>query len=221
MRRCVRELLNLIAPVSCSGCGRLDITVCPECWNHMAQPLSILEEPLLVNGRAIPVFSGGTYSGVRQSMILDFKNGSKRKLAPLLLGLHSTVGRGLSSEGSAATVITPVPASRWGTWGRGYSPSLLLAQSLGGILKNAQVVPLVTHRLSVSSFFRNPSTPRNRQERLARSSKHYRVVGASGSASVVLVDDVMVTGASVRAVAGCLMEEGYGVRAVVVAAHIP
>lgn len=186
----------------------------------MAQPLSSIEERLLVNGRAIPVFSGGTYSGIRQSMILDFKNGSKRKLAPLLLGLPATADVGVPSEGSAATVITPVPASHWGTWERGYSPSLLLAQSLGRSLKNAQVAQLVTHRLCVSSLFRNPSTPRNRQERLARSSKDYRVVGEGGSASVVLVDDVMATGGSVRAVAGCLIEKGYRVRAVVVAAHI-
>jgi len=46
-------------------------------------------------------------------------------------------------------------------------------------------------------------------------------MGMRGSTSVVLVDDVMATGASVRAVAGCLMEGGYRVWAVVVAAHIP
>ena len=198
-----------------------DVTVCPECWDHMARPLTLMKEPLVVNGRAIPVFSGGTYSGVRQSMVLDFKNGSKRKLAPLLLGLHTPGDRGVSSEGGGGPVITPVPASHWGTWQRGYSPSLLLAKSLGDTLKNMKVVPLVTHRLRASSLLRNPSQPRNRLTRLARSAEDYRAMGMRGSASVVLVDDVMATGASVRAVAGCLMEGGYRVRAVVVAAHIP
>ena len=91
----------------------------------------ILEHSVSIRDRRIPVLSGGVYEGVRQAVMVNFKNGSQYTLAkPLMSGLVAAMGASASLT-EAAINIAPIPSSLRGTWNRGYEPSLLLAQALG------------------------------------------------------------------------------------------
>jgi predicted amidophosphoribosyltransferase len=68
---------------------------------------------------------------------------------------------------------------------------------------------------------RSRFTPRSRATRLQRSQTDFFVRARPRAADVIVVDDVAVTGATVRAVCGALVSAGYAPSLVVVAADVP
>ena len=181
----------------------------------------ILEHSVSIRDRRIPVLSGGVYEGVRQSVMVNFKNGSQYTLAkPLMSGLVAAMGASASLT-EAAINIAPIPSSLRGTWNRGYAPSLLLAQALGHSTKVIVWKRLVVQRWRMGLAFHARKPSSTRTSRLQRSSRDVRITRRGRGERVVLLDDVLVTGATVRAAATALMDAGYVVVAVVVAAHVP
>lgn len=209
----------LFAP-ACVSCERvLDAPtrspMCDGCWDRIqrfATPeVSGLDGASLSGVRAV-----GPFDGVLRDVVHALKFNGRRSLARRLAPLLLEAGGGVLDDADA---LVPVPLHPWRHWRRGYNQAALLAEALG------RPVWHVLRRRRATM----PQTALGRDERRANVGRAFAPGGwTPGSASrarrqaagrtLVLVDDVLTTGATLDACAGVLREAGAReVRALVVA----
>ena len=235
----------LLAP-ACASCDGaldrpLDGPVCAMCWLHVprltppwcvrcgdALP-SAIAGPWCARcrGRPSPVAiarSAGRYDDSLRRIIHAFKYGKRRVLAPKLAALMREAGEDLLA---AADAVVPVPLHPWRAMRRGFNQADDLARGLGmpvwRVLRRCRHgppqagLPAAQRHANVQAAYAlslSPSWPP------ARRRLRNRVV--------VLVDDVMTTGATIEACARVLTDAGVrsvvaltAARAVAVRPHPP
>jgi len=219
-----RAVLNLLAPVSCAGCQKPDVSICRRCRSILDGPAKLATPVVSRALSGVPVISGGAYLGIRRALVIRMKEGGRWRLAKALATteLVSRTREVLSQHPGACVV--PVPPSQRGLWKRGYAPTAVFAQALvrgvPGVRITRAVTPVLRRELRRTVL--HPGIPRrSREQRLGRRSDGYLVQGLPPGAQIILVDDVMATGATVDAVAQALTERGHRVLLVVVATHVP
>lgn len=188
-------------PVACAGCGELDVDVCEGCRADLTPRV---RRDVLVPG--VEVASALEFDGVVARVVRAFKadgrTGLARALAPALAeALHATP--------SGATVTT-VPPSRAGDRRRGYRPVDLLARRAG-----ARPVPLLRLTRTAAD-----------QRGLGRAARRANVAGAFAVRAlppgpVVVVDDVLTTGATLGAAVAALRAAGATELSAVTLAYTP
>lgn len=208
------QALAVVAPVECAGCGRLDVALCGHCRGALDESLGDRSTLVLPAARYASE-SGGCrlwfatdYAGVVTALIHSLKEAGRvdvaRALAP---ALARAVVAALDSTGAvmpptARLVLVAAPSSRSSVRRRGYRHvEEILSRARARI--RADWPECNGRSLSVSRGALRP--PRNvrdqvglsRPERWANLS--HRVVATrrlSGS-YVVVVDDIVTTGATV------------------------
>lgn len=189
----------------CPGCRRphRGATVCPGCAVHLLaappapQPPPGVDELLVLH----------RYDRVVRAMVLVAKNGGRRRL---LADWGNEVGRLVGAAADQPPdVITWVPASRQGRRRRGYDQGRQLARGAAAS----------SGRPAARLLIRRPGPARtgaDRRERLDGPPLRCPIVAPP---RVLLVDDVLTTGASLGAAALALRRAGaVSVTAAVVAA---
>lgn len=210
----LRDALALLLPVECLGCGSPDRELCEECRRGLVP--AVLEQGLDApesDVPAIPVVAGLAYAGVARQVMLAFKDGDRpglaRVLAPALAAAarHAAV---LLSPIEAPIILSPVPSSPAARRRRGYAPvgRLLHAAGLPGRSLLTTRGAAVQKRLSAAD-----------REENAR--HRMRATEDCSGLEVVLVDDVVTTGATLRAARRELEQRGARVHAAVVVAATP
>jgi predicted amidophosphoribosyltransferase len=119
----------------------------------------------------------------------------------------------------APTVIVPVPTTRDRLRKRGYHHVGLLAAEIADLL-NLPMVPALEQKPDGSGSFTQSQTAKNAKERLrGLQGRFYIAPGTSVTgANVLLVDDIVTTGATLYTCAGTLLEAGaQRVQALVIA----
>jgi ComF family protein len=205
LARALSRLLDTLSPPSCAACDAPSATpFCPTCGTPEPLPA-----PQTLDG--LPLLVASHYAPPLSTAITRFKYADRpelsRTLAPLLV---PGLGRlGLPTD--ATLVPVPLHAGRLAT--RGYNQAALLAQEL------ARRTPW---RCEPRFLLRTRATQRQvgkaREARLTNASGAFEL-HRSGPAQVVLVDDVVTTGSTVRACAQALAEGGAKLIAVVALAR--
>lgn len=175
-------------PVACAGCGALDVDVCEGCRAALAPRLRRRD---LAPG--VEVISALEFAGPTARIVRAFKTDGRTGLARVL-------GVALAAALAAAPVgatVTTVPASRASDRRRGYRPVDLLVRRAG-----ARPVPLL--RMTRASAD---------QRGLGREGRRVNMAGALTaraplSGAVVVVDDVLTTGATLREAARAVQDAG-------------
>lgn len=161
----------------------------------------------------------GLYEGSLAGWVRDLKYRNQPQIArPLgaLLAWPVTAMLGPSREQAAMrpalvrsdrvrwdAVIVPVPLHRERLQARGYNQASLLAQAMGQALS----LP-VDDSLLMREGAGPPQAGLDRVERLRLLSSSFAAVRALRHVDVLLVDDVLTTGATLEACAGRLVEAG-------------
>ena len=210
-------MLDLILPLECGGCGAPSTRWCDAC----AAELSVAaDQPHVVNPRIdpqVPVFALGRYAGARRQAILAMKERGRGDLvAPLARALAVGVHR-LLVWGMVETPLTIVPApTRRSAVRRGGGDPVtrvakLSAAALGGGPEISVVRALRMRALARDSVGLTTSArERNVAGRVLLHGNRGKLLGTE----VVVVDDVVTTGATARESVRILQAAGTPVAAV-------
>lgn len=215
----MRALIDLILPRECGGCGVVGTDWCDRCR------LELSGDPVRLAPRiepGVPAWALGRYSGPRRSAVIAAKERGRRDLArPLGQALACALLR-LRELGEidpaelAALTLVPAPTRARAARMRGGDPVTRAALAAASALspEQAVVVPMLKFARGVQD-----SVGLSARGRAANLSG--RIVVAAGartdrSACVVLVDDVLTTGATVSESVRALAGRGVAVDAVLV-----
>jgi ComF family protein len=205
--RLAAGLLDVLAPPRCAACDEpcpRRSGFCSTCGLPKPAPPSELS--------GVPVVAGGLYEPPLVPALVRFKYGKRSELAPALADLIRPHAASLALTVRDAWVPVPLHPARLAE--RGYNQALLLARELARGT-SAPVLPRLLRRESRTK--RQASLGRN--EREANVLGAFVVRGARRPDRVVLVDDVVTTGATAKACVAALAAEGIPVVAVAAVAR--
>jgi ComF family protein len=229
----LRGALDLVVPPSCWMCetpvGDRPVAFCVDCErsltddsNDLCPRCASTLPPFVAHAGYCPycrdhdfAFDGvvrlGAYAGILREAILRMKQPAGEAFAEALAALAAPHLR-RRLQGRVLAGVIPVPLHWWKRWLRGYNQSQISARALASAMK----LPLLTRSLFRTKWTQpQPDAPDRR--------KNVRGCFASGRAerghvpeggTVVLVDDVLTSGATANEAARVL-QTGLGLRTIV------
>ena len=175
----------------CEACGDIARVLCVSCRTQlfaMVQP----DSDLAVVGVA--------YEGIARRLILNLKYHNRRQVVSVLVELLAQrVMQRIPNIATICDVVTWAPTSTARVRRRGHDQSELLARQL------AKVLDVPCRRLLIKTST-NVQTGASREERLRGSVFSARKLGVNSH--VMVVDDVVTTGTTLRCAADALRKAG-------------
>jgi len=238
--RAGRALLDLLLPPQCVTCDAPVETpglFCADCFRRTG----FITEPFCVRcgvpfgSEAIggleglcpgcrenpPVFRRARaalrYDAQGRRLILPFKHADRTELSAVLAPQMARAGATLLQE---ADVLVPVPLHRWRLFRRRYNQAAVLARAVGKLACRPCVPDALVRQRATASLGEKSAAERAVEVAGAfavRASRAGLLVGKS----VLLVDDVMTSGATANACTTVLLEAGATSVDVLAAARVP
>lgn len=223
LRRISRGALDLALPPQCMACEKPVVQaggLCVDCWGGLKlierpycerlgtpfpadfgpgllSPAAIAKPPAFDRARAVARFDG-----TARELVHRLKYADGVHLAPPLGAMMARAGHELLGEGA---VVLPVPLHRARLWSRRFNQSALLARA---------VAKTSARELRLDAIERvkatRPQVGLTAAQRAENLSGAFRVVDRAAVAGrpVVLVDDVVTTGATVDRVSRLIRRAG-------------
>ena len=185
-----RESLSFISPPVCPKCGKpqSEARLCSACVNWDSA-IDNIRSPLI-------------FDGVIRQAIHELKYRNLRALVPLIAQLLYEYFRTNSLPGD---VILPVPLHKKRLRERGYNQSLLIARELGKLTG----IPVDVHSLVKNSHTTPQAKTTSVEERRENVAGAFSCTGDNlKGKSIILIDDVTTSGATLDACAASLKAAG-------------
>ncbi len=214
LTRAAGPLLDLVFPRTCAGCGREGEYLCDECEDAIPRLVPPQCNVCSAPSRAAlcawcrsanQPFNGITapyrWTGVVQELVYSLKYRNVRASAPRLAELMSAH---LMEKSMDADIIAPVPLHPSRERERGYNQSELLARQVSsstGILMDAELLA----RLRNTPPQVTMTSPEERRQNVVGA---FECVGDAQGKRVLLIDDVVTSGATVAECSAQLRKAG-------------
>ena len=224
-RAACEAAVTLVYPPTCVACGAatgVPHTLCAACWSGMRfierpfcerlgtpfavdlgvpllSPAAIADPPVFERARA-----AARYDDTARALVHRLKYGDRLELAEALGAMMARAGAELTRE---ADVIAPVPLHRWRLWRRRFNQAMALAR----VVSRASGVacdPFLLARVKRT----RAQVGLTRAQRGENLQGAFRVPDAAKprleGRRVLLVDDVLTTGATANAASRALLRGG-------------
>lgn len=209
LRPAALDALAVLLPVECAGCGARDRSLCRQCRKALAPTVTRRDVGV---GARLDVWAGLAYHGEVRAVLLALKTQQRvdtaRALAP---ALAAAVRCAAAETGTSGIEVVAIPGTRAAYRRRGYDPVRLLISRAG---------------LGASRVFR-AARPHAAQKKLGVSERDRNLRGTMrlrtrvAGRRILLIDDVVTTGATLREAARVLREGGAEVVGAAVVASTP
>ena len=210
LRTAAADVARLLVPVECPGCGEPDVRLCTECaaawWGPPLRVETAAPRLDVHDEQSMPVWACVPLDGAEDALVRAWKDGGRRDLdrwlARAMRRAALDAARGWC-EVHEVTVV-PAPARAAGTRRRGADLPAILAHGVAAGLVDAGLDARVERSLRIGQ-----GDSRGRSARQRWRGAHGGVVTTrSLSGPMVLVDDVVTTGATLAASARALERAG-------------
>ncbi|MFD9305625.1 ComF family protein [Streptomyces sp. NPDC060048] len=219
------ELAGLVLPADCAGCGAARSVLCGACRSALsgaaASPVRLSPRPAGLP----PVHACAAYEGAVRAVLLAHKErgglalagalGAALAVAVRAGGAGGPGGAGTGRAGGAGQVLlVPVPSARHRVRARGHDPARRIALAASARLRRtgvpARVAPVLRLRRAVADQAGLGAL--ERRDNLAGALEARPDAGrvTAGAARIVVVDDLVTTGATLAEAARALRTAGIG-----------
>ncbi|MFD4604839.1 ComF family protein [Streptomyces sp. NPDC058464] len=227
MRGWWQDLTDLVLPAECGGCGTPRTVLCAECRAALSGAVPRRVRPVPEPPGLPAVYAAAPYADeVRAALLAHKERGALALAGALGAAVAGAVRAGLrdgrsvrivaSWRGTAGGVgasgpvlLVPVPSAPWAVRARGHDPVRRIALAAAAELRraggSARVAPVLRQRRAVAD-----QTGLNSRQRFANLAGALEVTaggaGLLAGGLVVLVDDLVTTGATLAEAARAVRE---------------
>jgi predicted amidophosphoribosyltransferase len=214
------SLLDLICPTRCEGCGEPGRIVCARCgWLLATTPHRHWPSPCPAGMPPVWIVAG--YEGPVRQLLLGYKERGAIGLAPTLAACIAATALAAAGPVGTRLVLVPVPSSRAAVRRRGDDVVELLAHRAARLMRSRGVAAV-----AVAALAQGRAVPDSAGLSASRRAANLRGAlrvdrGAARllpSDTLVVVDDLVTTGATVTEATRALESHGWVVRAAVAVA---
>lgn len=184
------DLRNLLLPSRCAICSRLPKPICESCWSNLVFRLRLVSRGDL-RGVAIADYAGGI-----AELVNAFKERGQR-----IIGESLANQLGISVNRPVADLLVAAPSSLVNFATRGFTPAEVVAR---GLAKNWRL-PVSTLKMIAR---REDQAGLGREQRIRNLVGSMIAIRTMNKERVILVDDVVTTGATLTEMARAVTEAG-------------